>query len=346
MFFGFDALILYSINEDMLQIYPLKFDPILRPVLWGGTKIKHLKGIEINSDSIGESWELSAVPGSVSVISNGVYKGASIQELLEQFGEDVVGSKVFKEFGTTFPLLIKFIDAAKDLSIQVHPNDVIAQERHQCLGKTELWYILEAKEQSSLYSGFSQSVSKEEFLDKIRKNEVVDVLNKFYTKRGDIFYLPAGRVHSIGAGNFLVEIQQTSNITYRVYDYDRVDKNGKKRELHTDLAKDSIDYGMYDDYHSHLILDKQGEHIIKKCDIFTATLHRLFDEKTMQVSSKGCFTILICIDGNATLTDNAGNVETIRTCETVLLPYKMDYVKIKPDEKNGVEFISVFVENN
>lgn len=346
MFFGFDALILYSINEDMLQIYPLKFDPILRPVLWGGTKIKHLKGIEINSDSIGESWELSAVPGSVSVISNGVYKGASIQELLEQFGEDVVGSKVFKEFGTTFPLLIKFIDAAKDLSIQVHPNDVIAQERHQCLGKTELWYILEAKEQSSLYSGFSQSVSKEEFLDKIRKNEVVDVLNKFYTKRGDIFYLPAGRVHSIGAGNFLVEIQQTSNITYRVYDYDRVDKNGKKRELHTDLAKDSIDYGMYDDYHSHLILDKQGEHIIKKCDIFTATLHRLFDEKTMQVSSKGCFTILICIDGNATLTDNAGNVETIRTCETVLLPYKMDYVKIKPDEKSGVEFISVFVENN
>lgn len=346
MFFGFDALILYSINEDMLQIYPLKFDPILRPVLWGGTKIKHLKGIEINSDSIGESWELSAVPGSVSVISNGVYKGASIQELLEQFGEDVVGSKVFKEFGTTFPLLIKFIDAAKDLSIQVHPNDVIAQERHQCLGKTELWYILEAKEQSSLYSGFSQSVSKEEFLDKIRKNEVVDVLNKFYTKRGDIFYLPAGRVHSIGAGNFLVEIQQTSNITYRVYDYDRVDKNGKKRELHTDLAKDSIDYGMYDDYHSHLILDKQGEHIIKKCDIFTATLHRLFDEKTMQVSSKGCFTILICIDGNATLTDNAGNVETIRTCETVLLPYRMDYVKIKPDEKNGVEFISVFVENN
>ncbi len=346
MFFGFDALILYSINEDMLQIYPLKFDPILRPVLWGGTKIKHLKGIEINSDSIGESWELSAVPGSVSVISNGVYKGASIQELLEQFGEDVVGSKVFKEFGTTFPLLIKFIDAAKDLSIQVHPNDVIAQERHQCLGKTELWYILEAKEQSSLYSGFSQSVSKEEFLDKIRKNEVVDVLNKFYTKRGDIFYLPAGRVHSIGAGNFLVEIQQTSNITYRVYDYDRVDKNGKKRELHTDLAKDSIDYGMYDDYHSHLILDKQGEHIIKKCDIFTATLHRLFDEKTMQVSSKGCFTILICIDGNATLTDNVGNVETIRTCETVLLPYKMDYVKIKPDEKNGVEFISVFVENN
>lgn len=346
MFFGFDALILYSINEDMLQIYPLKFDPILRPVLWGGTKIKHLKGIEINSDSIGESWELSAVPGSVSVISNGVYKGASIQELLEQFGEDVVGSKVFKEFGTTFPLLIKFIDAAKDLSIQVHPNDVIAQERHQCLGKTELWYILEAKEQSSLYSGFSQSVSKEEFLDKIRKNEVVDVLNKFYTKRGDIFYLPAGRVHSIGAGNFLVEIQQTSNITYRVYDYDRVDKNGKKRELHTDLAKDSIDYGMYDDYHSHLILDKQGEHIIKKCDIFTATLHRLFDEKNMQVSSKGCFTILICIDGNATLTDNAGNVETIRTCETVLLPYKMDYVKIKPDEKNGVEFISVFVENN
>ena len=330
----------------MLQIYPLKFDPILRPVLWGGTKIKHLKGIEINSDSIGESWELSAVPGSVSVISNGVYKGASIQELLEQFGEDVVGSKVFKEFGTTFPLLIKFIDAAKDLSIQVHPNDVIAQERHQCLGKTELWYILEAKEQSSLYSGFSQSVSKEEFLDKIRKNEVVDVLNKFYTKRGDIFYLPAGRVHSIGAGNFLVEIQQTSNITYRVYDYDRVDKNGKKRELHTDLAKDSIDYGMYDDYHSHLILDKQGEHIIKKCDIFTATLHRLFDEKTMQVSSKGCFTILICIDGNATLTDNVGNVETIRTCETVLLPYKMDYVKIKPDEKNGVEFISVFVENN
>lgn len=346
MFFGFDALILYSINEDMLQIYPLKFDPILRPVLWGGTKIKHLKGIEINSDSIGESWELSAVPGSVSVISNGVYKGASIQELLEQFGEDVVGSKVFKEFGTTFPLLIKFIDAAKDLSIQVHPNDVIAQKRHQCLGKTELWYILEAKEQSSLYSGFSQSVSKEEFLDKIRKNEVVDVLNKFYTKRGDIFYLPAGRVHSIGAGNFLVEIQQTSNITYRVYDYDRVDKNGKKRELHTDLAKDSIDYGMYDDYHSHLILDKQGEHIIKKCDIFTATLHRLFDEKNMQVSSKGCFTILICIDGNATLTDNVGNVETIRTCETVLLPYKMDYVKIKPDEKNGVEFISVFVENN
>lgn len=345
MFFKFDALILYSISQDMLQIYPLKFEPILFSVLWGGTKIKHLKGIEIDSDCIGESWELSAVPGSVSVISNGVYKGLTIQELLEQFGEEVVGSKVFEEFGTTFPLLIKFIDAAKDLSIQVHPNDVVAQERHRCLGKTELWYILEAQEKSSLYSGFSQAVSKEEFLDKIKKNEVVDVLNKFYTKRGDIFYLPAGRVHSIGAGNFLVEIQQTSNITYRVYDYDRVDKNGKKRELYTELAKDSIDYGMYDDYHSHLILEQQGEHLIKKCDIFTATLHRLFDEEIMQVSSKGCFTILICIDGSATLVDDAGNVETIRNCETVLLPYKMNSVRIKPSEKTGVEFISVYVEN-
>lgn len=328
----------------MQQMYPLKFEPILKPVLWGGSKILRLKNKECATACIGESWELSGVPGDISVVSNGIFKGRTIESLLKEYQMLIVGEAVWNKFGTTFPLLIKFIDAGKDLSIQVHPDDDIAQQRHACLGKTELWYILESEENAYLYSGFSKRITKSEFLKKIETNTVTEVLNKFNTARGDIFYLPAGRVHSIGAGNFLVEIQQTSNITYRVYDYDRVDSNGKKRELHTDLAKDSIDYNTYDDYRSHLDPETEGLHLIKECSTFAAFLLKTGKQTSLPVKDKGCFKILICIDGEAEIVDNNGYRVNIQRCETVLLPYSLEHVLINPIG-GCVELIVVHIEN-
>ena len=329
----------------MLQPYPLKFNPILKTVLWGGTKIRAVKHIESKSDNVGESWELSGVPGSVSVISNGLYKGWTIQELLDKYGDAVLGQKIHKKFGSIFPILIKFIDAAKNLSIQVHPNDEMAGRLHHCLGKTELWYVVDSENNASLYSGFSRKTDRNEFLQKIKQNQVVELLNNFQTRRGDIYYLPAGRVHSIGAGNFLLEIQQTSDITYRVYDYDRIDKDGKKRELHTELAQEAIDFGVYDDYKKHIELSgEEASGLIKKCSTFTSYIYRLTHQTLhLPVKSANSFMIVICVAGSVKIEDTDGNREDLCVCETALIPCQTEAINIIPKEAAS-EVITVQVD--
>jgi len=229
-----------------MEWYPLKFEPILKKILWGGSEIGRFKQLKIQESGIGESWELSQVPGSVSVVANGSLKGKSLTELMELAPEELLGSPIFKRFGMEFPLLVKFIDAKDDLSIQVHPDDQLARQRHHSFGKTEMWYVIDSKPGSKLISGFSQQIDAEDYTRRIADNTIEAVLQTHEAKEGDVFFLPAGRVHAIGAGLFIAEIQQSSNITYRLYDYNRKDAQGNGRELHTELAKDAIDYKLYD----------------------------------------------------------------------------------------------------
>jgi len=226
----------------MEGLYPLKFTPIYKDKIWGGNKIKSVLNKDFGGlPNCGESWELSGVDGNVSVVSNGYLAGNTLEELLEVYMGDLAGDEVYEHFGNEFPLLIKFIDANDDLSIQVHPNDEMAAERHNSYGKTEMWYVLQADKGSKLQSGFNQQVDQEKYLEKLEKTELTDILNFEEVTAGDVFFIPAGRVHAIGRGILLAEIQQTSDITYRIYDYDRRDDKGNPRELHTDLALDAID---------------------------------------------------------------------------------------------------------
>ena len=226
---------------------PLKFEDILKPVIWGGNEICKFKDVNPKLEGIGESWEISQVEGNVSVVADGEYKGATLTEVMEKEGVSLLGKHVVERFGKDFPLLIKFIDARDFLSIQVHPDDTLAKERHNSFGKTEMWYVISAVEGAGLYSGFSQEITPEEYVERIENNTITDVLQFHEVKSGDVFFLPAGRVHAIGKGIFIAEIQQNSNITYRIYDYNRKDQNGNGRELHTELAKDAIDYKLYSD---------------------------------------------------------------------------------------------------
>jgi len=231
----------------MHQLYPLKFKPLLKERIWGGDKLKTILGKQGKCATCGESWEISAVEKNVSVVENGFLKNNNLQEIIEIYMGDLVGDKIFDKFGLEFPLLIKFIDANDDLSIQVHPNDKLAHERHQSNGKTEMWYVMDANKDSALISGFNKQISTEEYVNHLNGKTLKDILNRQPVKQGDVFFIPAGRVHAIGAGILLAEIQQTSDITYRIYDWDRVDANGKHRELHTDLALDAINYKYSED---------------------------------------------------------------------------------------------------
>lgn len=212
------------------MLYPFTFKPILKKVIWGGSDICPFKGITPVENGVGESWELSHVEGNYSIVDNGELEGKSLDELIRSYGKELLGEKVMERFGTTFPLLIKFIDARDNLSIQVHPDDELAKKRHNSFGKTEMWYVIKAEKGAGLYSGFSEQIDAEEYVKRVENNTIMDVLQRYDVNEGDVFFLPAGRVHAIGAGCFIAEIQQTSNITYRIYDYNRKDANGNGRE--------------------------------------------------------------------------------------------------------------------
>lgn len=225
-----------------MRIYPLTFNPILKERIWGGNKLQTLFGKELQSEQTGESWELSTVENDISIISNGSYKGLPFSELINKFPKEVLGTKVYKQFGKQFPLLFKLLDACEDLSIQVHPNDELAQKRHNSFGKTEMWYIIQADKNSRNIIGFAEKSSSEQYLEKLKNKELLSILKEEKVQKGDVFFLETGTVHAIGKGIVLAEIQQTSDITYRIYDWDRTDNNGKPRELHLDLALDAINY--------------------------------------------------------------------------------------------------------
>lgn len=301
-------------------MYPLKFTPILKSIIWGGDEICKFKNITPVQDGIGESWEISGVSGDVSVVANGEFKGVPLDELIKRFPNELVGQDIIERFGTTFPLLIKFIDAKQALSIQVHPDDELAKERHDSFGKTEMWYVINAAKDAFLYSGFAQKITPEQYVQSVKDDTFIDYLQRHNVKSGDVFFLPAGRVHAIGAGCFIAEIQQTSNITYRIYDYNRKDANGNPRELHTELAKDAIDYKVYPDYKLQYDPDKQEIQKLVDCPYFATTLIQAKKGEKLEFSQQGSFSIFICMEGKGQLTDKKGNTVDFKQGESILVP--------------------------
>ncbi len=322
---------------------PLKFAPIFKQVLWGGHRISDFKGLKPVGGPVGESWEISGLEGHESIISVGEFKGTSINALLKLYGKEIMGQRLYSRYGNRFPLLVKFIDAAQDLSIQVHPNDQIASRRHNCNGKTELWYMLDPKGKAMIYTGFESPISKDDFKSHVENNTLCDVLSRFEPERGDIFYLPAGRIHSIGAGNFLLEIQQTSDITYRVYDYNRTDLNGKKRELHVDLAMEAIDYAVHKEYKYRIDPRQNEEAEINRCSYFIATLIEADKSVTVPVAEKDSFRIIVITKGIGEIDDGSGVTTPVRQGETVLIPAITRSVEIIPREGGFIEAVTAYV---
>ncbi len=315
-------------------MYPFKFRPILKTVVWGGEKIAPFKEITTDQHNIGESWELSGVPGHESVVDNGEFAGRNIAELVKEFKGKLVGEKVYATTGDEFPLLIKFIDAKKDLSIQVHPNDALARKRHNSRGKTEMWYVVGADKGAHLLSGLSEKITPDEYVKRVGDNTITDVLTKFDVKAGDVFFLPAGRIHAIGAGCFIAEIQETSDITYRIYDYGRLGLDGKPRELHTELAKDAIDYNVYPDYRTHYTEHKDAENVLVDCKFFTTSEYNLDKPFTRDLSEVDSFLVVMCVEGKGSLIDHeeADHTLSLHQGETVLIPATSKGVTFTPEE--------------
>lgn len=319
----------------------MTFKPILKKIIWGGSDICPFKGITPMEDGVGESWELSHVEGNYSVVDGGALDGKTIDELIRTYGKQLVGEKVMKQFGSTFPLLIKFIDARADLSIQVHPNDELAMKRHHSFGKTEMWYVIKARKGAKLFSGFSHQIDADEYVRRVGDNTIMDVLQRYEVSPGDVFFLPAGRVHAIGAGCFIAEIQQTSNITYRIYDYDRKDANGKGRELHTELAKDAIDYTMLPDYRTHYKARTNATVRLADCKYFTTNLLDLDTTMIRDFSALDSFVVYICMEGKASIRDNKGNEITVHQGQTVLMAADTETVTLSPSPK--AKFLETFI---
>jgi len=311
-----------------MEIGPLKFDPIFCYRIWGGEKLKSLLRKNYQESSIGESWEISAVEGYETKVSEGPHAGNTLKELIERYKGNLVGSKVFEEFGTEFPLLIKFIDAAKPLSIQVHPSDELAAERHNSFGKNEMWYIMGADEDAELIIGFNQEIDADQYENLLKGNDLMHVMNALTVKAGDAFYIPTGRVHAIGAGVLLAEIQQTSDITYRIYDYDRIDaKTGKKRELHTEMAKEAIDFKIHDSYRTTYPEQLNAANRLIHSPYFKTEVLILDKRMKRDLSHRDSFVIYMCVEGDAELFANDIEFE-LKLGETILVPAECQEVQL------------------
>ena len=311
-----------------MKLYPLKFKPILKDKIWGGEKLKKVLDKPTNSKNAGESWEISGVEGDISVVAEGPLAEKNLVELIDEFKGELVGEKVFQKFGNKFPLLIKFIDANDDLSIQVHPDDKLGMKRHNSFGKTEMWYVVDAEEGATLISGFNKSTSKEEYLKVFEAGNLTDILNREDVFNDDVFFLPAGRVHTIGKGLLIAEIQQTSDITYRIYDFDRVDENGVGRELHVEEAVDAIDYNFYEEYKTKYDQSAVEAEIGRSKYFITK---RLLTENSISrnYSAFDSCIILMCLEGEGTLNYEDGEID-YKLGDSILIPNCIQNIKIDP----------------
>jgi mannose-6-phosphate isomerase len=323
-------------------LYPLKFKTIYKDKIWGGQKIKSYLHKDFGDlPNCGETWEISGVKSDVSIVANGVLQGESLAELLEQYGADLIGDKVYKHFGNTFPLLVKFIDANEDLSIQVHPDDELAKKRHNSFGKTEMWYIIEADPGSTLIAGFNRELDEQTYLEYFNSGRLTEILNVEDANAGDVFFLPAGRVHTIGKGLLLAEIQQTSDITYRIYDFDRVDDKGNKRELHTEEALAAIDYKHYPEYKTQYQPKKNETVKLVTCPYFTTNVLDFTENTSKDYSSLDSFVIHVCLAGDYKVKCNDESYP-VKMGESILLPKAIE--KIELETTSGFKILESFIE--
>jgi len=326
----------------MSTLYPLKFKTIYKDKIWGGQKIKTYLHKDFGSlPNCGETWEISGVKSDVSVVANGELEGQSLADLLDKYQDQLVGKKVYDHFGNIFPLLVKFIDANDDLSIQVHPNDELAKKRHNSFGKTEMWYVIEADPGSTLISGFNQKVNEQIYVDKLNSGHIMDILNREDVSAGDVFFLPAGRVHTIGKGLLIAEIQQTSDITYRIYDFDRVDDKGHKRELHTEEALAAIDYNFYPEYKTKYQPEKNETAKLVKCPYFTTNVLDFTENTSKDYSNLDSFVIHVCVEGEYTI-EADGQQYPVKMGECILLPKTINSVELKTTK--GFKILESYIE--
>ena len=321
--------------------YPIKFKPILFERIWGGEKLHKLFGKEKKNKPIGESWEISAIPKHKSVVINGSLRGKNIQELINEYKADFLGEKVFDRFNTSFPLLLKFIDAKSDLSVQLHPNDSLAQKRHNSFGKEELWYIIQAEKDSRLLFGFNQELSKESYQKHLKNNTLPSVLHSERIEEGNVYHIPSGRVHAIGGGVVLAEIQQSSDITYRLYDWDRKDVSGKSRELHTELALDAIDFTIPKAYRTDYNSEINCSSKLVESSNFKTHLIELNHAMEVDTDSKDSFVIYMCVKGAGTISTKNHNTE-IDTGETVFIPALLNKYTIEPKD-NSIQLLQISI---
>ncbi|WP_298247072.1 type I phosphomannose isomerase catalytic subunit [uncultured Christiangramia sp.] len=320
--------------------YPIKFRPILQEKIWGGNKLRDILNKTTDKENVGESWEISGVKDFISEVSNGSEKGQKLTDLIKKYKADLMGEEIYKRFGDDFPLLIKFIDAKTDLSVQLHPNDALAKQRHDSFGKTEMWYVMQADKGSKLNIGFNKTTNKEEYVNHLENKKILDILNFEEVDKGDSVFINTGKVHAIGGGILLAEIQQTSDITYRIYDWDRVDKEGKSRELHTELALDAIDFEKKDDYkleYDHI--DNQSSEIAS-CEYFTTNYLPVKGKVKKNLSNLDSFVIYMCVSGKAQITIGS-NSEEINAGESVLIPANTNEVEISAE---NTELLEVYIK--
>ena len=323
-----------------MNLYPLKFTPISKYRLWGGNKLNEVLNKRFKGDNNGESWEISDVKGDETKVANGEFSGKTLKELSEQFKGQLLGNNVYETFGTEFPLLIKFIDAKTPLSIQVHPHDHIAKERHDSFGKNEMWYIMDADDSAEIIVGFNKQLDKKTYSEYLENNNVLEVLNSVKTKVGDAFNIPTGRVHAIGAGVMLAEIQQTSDITYRIYDYDRVDKTtGEKRELHNDLALDVLDFEVHESYTTSYDKELNTSNKLIHTPYFRTNFINLKESINKDYDNTDSFVIYICTKGNVEVVV-ADEKYSITKGETILIPACINKVTLIPNKDS--ELLEVY----
>lgn len=317
----------------MHKLYPLKFKPIFKDKIWGGQKIKTVLNMDYSPlPNCGEVWVLSGVEGDESTIQNGFLEGNELNEIVEVYMGDLVGERVFQKFGSQFPILIKFIDANDWLSIQVHPDDELAWKRHNSQGKSEMWYILDAEKDAQLISGFSEEVNKYDYQKHLENHTLKEILNFEKVSKGDVYYMPAGRIHALGPGVLLAEIQQTSDITYRIYDWDRIDEKGMQRELHTELALDAIDFRVQKDYKTHYEPVKNETTKVVESPHFLTSFISLTKAIRKDFSEIDSFVIYICVKGSAILKNDEGEIYPFGKGEVILVPAFIDSLEIHPTQ--------------
>ncbi|WP_419803553.1 type I phosphomannose isomerase catalytic subunit [Mucilaginibacter sp.] len=325
----------------MSQLYPLKFKTIFKDKIWGGEKIKTVLGKDFSPlPNCGETWEVSGVKGNISVVAEGELEGKSLTDLLDEHKGDLAGNKIYEKFGSEFPLLIKFIDANDDLSIQVHPDDELGKKRHNSFGKTEMWYVMQADAGSTLISGFNQAVDEKVYVEKLESGQIMDILNKEDVSQGDIFFLPAGRVHTIGKGLLIAEIQQTSDITYRIYDFDRVDDKGNKRELHTQEALAALDYKVYPEYKSLYPHTKNEAVKAVSCQYFTTNILDFTENTSRSYADLDSFVIHVCVEGSYDLVSNQQKT-AVKKGDCVLIPNAINNIQL--ETATGFKILETFV---
>jgi mannose-6-phosphate isomerase len=320
---------------------PLKFKPILKEKIWGGTKLANLLNKQTLSNNVGESWEIADVDNDVSIVLDGKYQGVTLTTLINKYKSSFVGKKVYQSFGNKFPLLIKFIDAKDDLSIQLHPNDEYAIKNEESFGKSEMWYIMQADDDAQLIIGFKEQVNSKTYQKHLKEKTLLKILNSEYVKEGDVYFIPPGRVHAIRSGVLLAEIQQASDITYRIYDWNRKDKNGIGRELHTKKALEVIDFEVKDYYKKKYQIKENQASLMIECPFFTTNIIEVEGKINVNHFNKDSFVIYLCVSGNVIFANNDFEIK-LNYGETLLIPNSLNKFEIISNNKS--KLLEVFIE--